>query len=146
MLARYGIAPPDAIAHALADPLNETLKPGAAELRQTRFEIVARPQASLDAAAVCPARQGDTLLAALKDLESADDAQFKIEVDAIADRDARSAAEKQAALDAEAAARARGQAIGGFIYGLVGGGTTPAATTPNPAASAPVPAPAPKGT
>jgi murein L,D-transpeptidase YafK len=113
------------------------------------FDLTTDETMALDAAAACPARQGDTLLAALQARESADDAQFKIEVAAIADRDAKAVAEKQAALDAEAAARARGQAIGGFISGLVGGGTTPATTTPAPAgssSSAPVPAPAPKGT
>ncbi len=52
VLARYGIAPPDAIARALHDPLNETLKPGAGALRQSEFRIVARPQASLAAGAV----------------------------------------------------------------------------------------------
>ena len=50
VLAKYGIVPPDTIAQALSDPRNETLKPGAPALRNTRFEIVARPQASLDAA------------------------------------------------------------------------------------------------
>jgi glycerate 2-kinase len=51
VLAKYGITPPDAIARALADLGNETLKPGASQLANARFEIVARPQASLDAAA-----------------------------------------------------------------------------------------------
>lgn len=51
VLARYGIVPPAAITKALADPANETLKPGAPALRHARFEIVARPQASLAAAA-----------------------------------------------------------------------------------------------
>ncbi len=51
VLAKYRIVPPEAVARALSDPANETLKPGAAELAAARFEIVARPQASLDAAA-----------------------------------------------------------------------------------------------
>ncbi len=58
VLARYGITPPAAIARALADPANETLKPGAAALRNARFEIVARPQASLDAAAALARKAG----------------------------------------------------------------------------------------
>ena len=58
VLAKYKITPPEAIARALADDGNETLKPGAAELRNARFEIVARPQASLDAAAALAAKAG----------------------------------------------------------------------------------------
>ena len=61
VLAKYGITPPDAIARALADPGNETLKPGAPELRNARFEIVARPQASLDAAAILVRNAGYAL-------------------------------------------------------------------------------------
>jgi glycerate 2-kinase len=52
VLARYGITPPSAIARALDDPHHETLKPGAVVLQRAEFRIVARPQASLDAAAV----------------------------------------------------------------------------------------------
>ena len=100
----------------------------------------------LDAAAACPARQGDTLQAAVQSKEAADDAQYKIEVAAINDRDAKSAAEHQAELDKTAAAKARGQAIGGFISGMVGGGTAPApAAATTPVAPPPTPAPAPKG-
>ena len=40
-----------AIAAALIDPANETLKPGAPALANTVFEIIAAPTASLDAAA-----------------------------------------------------------------------------------------------
>ena len=62
VLAKYGITPPDSIARALADPANETLKPGAPELQRARFQIVARPQASLDAAAILAKRAGYTLV------------------------------------------------------------------------------------
>lgn len=48
VLARYKITPPAAIAQALDDPRNETLK---MVVKTAHFEIVARPQASLDAAA-----------------------------------------------------------------------------------------------
>ena len=102
---------------------------------------------ALDATAACPARQGDTLMAALQAKESADDAQYKIEVAAINERDAKTAAQKQAELDAEAAAKARGQAIGGFISGLVGGGnaqTAAPATSTSSTVVAPTPMPAPK--
>jgi glycerate 2-kinase len=51
VLERYRISPSEAVATALADPDNETLKPGAAALKHTRYQIVAAPRASLDAAA-----------------------------------------------------------------------------------------------
>jgi glycerate 2-kinase len=51
VLARFQIVPPAGIAEALANPANETLKPGAAALAASRYVIVAAPQASLDAAA-----------------------------------------------------------------------------------------------
>ena len=60
VLEKYRITPADAIARALADPANETLKPGAPELRRARFEIVARPQASLEAAAALARQAGYT--------------------------------------------------------------------------------------
>ncbi len=51
ILARYDIAPAPEIAAALADPANETLKPGAAALANSTYKIVAAPRASLEAAA-----------------------------------------------------------------------------------------------
>lgn len=51
VLARYGITPPDGIARALTDPANETVKPGDPVLASSRYEIVARPQASIEAGA-----------------------------------------------------------------------------------------------
>jgi hydroxypyruvate reductase len=50
VLARYKITPAPAIAAALADPANETLKPGDPVLARSRYEIVAAPKASLAAA------------------------------------------------------------------------------------------------
>jgi murein L,D-transpeptidase YafK len=102
----------------------------------------------LDAAAACPARQNDPLFAAVQARASADEASYRIEVAAIADRDAKAAATKQAELDAEAAAKARGQAIGGFVSGLLGGGSaqTAQSTTTTSTVVAPTPMPAPKGT
>ncbi|HEY4199643.1 MAG TPA: murein L,D-transpeptidase family protein, partial [Devosiaceae bacterium] len=61
---------------------------------------------ALDAAGACPARQGDTLEASLQSKESADNAQYKIEVAAIGDRAAKAAAADQAEADKEAAAKA----------------------------------------
>ena len=60
VLAKYGITPPEAVARALSDPRNETLKPGAVELQNARFEIVARPQTSLEAAAALARKSGYT--------------------------------------------------------------------------------------
>jgi glycerate 2-kinase len=51
VLARYNITPLAEIAAALADPANETLKPGAPQLARTDYRIVAAPKASLAAAA-----------------------------------------------------------------------------------------------
>ena len=105
------------------------------------FELKSASGDPLDAAGACPARGSDPLLAALQAKQAADDAQMKIEVAALNDRQAKLAAEKQAEAAAEAAARARGAAIGGFIGGLVGG--TPAPTVdPNATAPTPLPAPA----
>ncbi|WP_417667706.1 glycerate kinase type-2 family protein [Roseibium sp.] len=55
---KYGLTLPPAIAKALSDPANETLKPGDAAFENTEFKIVARPQASLEAAAVVAEEAG----------------------------------------------------------------------------------------
>jgi hydroxypyruvate reductase len=51
ILARFAITPAPAVAAALADPANETIKPADPALANARFEIVAAPRASLAAAA-----------------------------------------------------------------------------------------------
>lgn len=51
VLAKYGIAPPPAVKRALADPAYETPKPGDALFAGVETVMVARPQASLEAAA-----------------------------------------------------------------------------------------------
>ena len=51
VLAKFAIVPAPAIVSALADPANETLKPGAKALQASSYTIVAAPQASLQAAA-----------------------------------------------------------------------------------------------
>lgn len=58
ILARYGITPSPGIAAALADPANETVKPGARELANAEYRIIAAPKASLEAAARLVERQG----------------------------------------------------------------------------------------
>jgi glycerate 2-kinase len=50
-LERYGIEPSAAVAAALANPANETLKPGARELGNATYTIIAAPRASINAAA-----------------------------------------------------------------------------------------------
>jgi hydroxypyruvate reductase len=51
VLARFGIGPPAEIGAALAEPRNETLKPGAPELASSTFRLVATPAKALEAAA-----------------------------------------------------------------------------------------------
>lgn len=51
ILDRFRIVPAPAIAAALADPANDTPKPGDPRMAYARYEIVARPAASLAAAA-----------------------------------------------------------------------------------------------
>jgi murein L,D-transpeptidase YafK len=112
------------------------------------FDLNQAGGAALDPQAACPARGSDPLLAALTARESADDAQYRVEVAAIADREAKIAAQKEADADADAAAKERGQAIGGFFGGLFGGGETQAAQpapTVDPTQVAPTPMPAPAG-
>jgi murein L,D-transpeptidase YafK len=114
------------------------------------FDLKNEDGTPLDAVAACPARSGDVLLTALEAKQSADDAAYRIEVAAISEREAKSAAELQAEADTKAAAKARGEAMGSFVGGLFGGEPAAAAQTPAPAATggttaAPVPLPAPKG-
>lgn len=58
VLARFGITPPPEIAAALADPANETLKPGARELATARYELIATPKASIEAGAALARASG----------------------------------------------------------------------------------------
>jgi hydroxypyruvate reductase len=50
IIARYHLAIDDAVRRALNDPENESCKVGDAALARARFELIARPRASLDAA------------------------------------------------------------------------------------------------
>ncbi|MCY4396809.1 MAG: glycerate kinase [Rhodospirillaceae bacterium] len=51
VLRRFGIAPPPAVANALDDPSNETLKPDDPRLATTQYRLIATPAQSLAAAA-----------------------------------------------------------------------------------------------
>jgi glycerate 2-kinase len=50
IIAKYGITVDDAIRRALDDPKNESCKPRDPAFARARFELIARPRASLDAA------------------------------------------------------------------------------------------------
>jgi len=58
VLARYGIAVPDAVTEALESSAWESIKPGDPRLARAEFHIVAAPQASLEAAARVVEAQG----------------------------------------------------------------------------------------
>jgi glycerate 2-kinase len=58
VLARFKIVPDAAIAAALADAANETVKPDDAVLAHAMYRIVAAPKASLDAVAAAVAARG----------------------------------------------------------------------------------------
>jgi hydroxypyruvate reductase len=50
LVARYGLQVDDAVRRALDDPANESCKPGDGAFARARFELIARPKASLEAA------------------------------------------------------------------------------------------------
>src|SRR3954454_14811630 len=50
LVKQYGLAVDDAIGRALEQPANESCKPGDAAFARARFELIARPRDSLDAA------------------------------------------------------------------------------------------------
>src|SRR6478752_7025122 len=50
LVAKYGLAVDDAVRAALGDAANESCKPGDAAFARARYELIARPKASLDAA------------------------------------------------------------------------------------------------
>jgi glycerate 2-kinase len=58
VLAKYGITPKPAIAQALADPANETPKPGAPGFARAEYRLIATARTALDAAANAAAAQG----------------------------------------------------------------------------------------
>lgn len=121
------------------------------------FDLKREDGMPLEAAAACPARGNDPLLAALQARQATDDAAYKVAVAAASDREIKAAAAAQAEADAKAAAKARGEAMGSFVSGLFGGGQSapaeaapaqPAPATPAKPASppaAPMPMPAKSG-
>jgi hypothetical protein len=111
------------------------------------FDLISADGTPLDPQASCPVRGTDTLLASLSAKEAADDAQFKALAQQMADRRAKEAAAQQAAADEKAAAKARGEAIGSFFSGVVGGGDAQTAqpATGDSTVTAPTPMPAPTG-
>ena len=98
----------------------------------------------LDAAAACPARGSDPLLASLTTKQVADNAAYDAEVAAIAKKRADEQAAEQKRIAEETAAKARGEAIGGLFSGIFGG-SQPATETGSidPTKVAPIPAPLP---
>ena len=50
LVAKYGLQVDDAVRCALDDPANESCKPGDGAFARARFELIARPKASLEAA------------------------------------------------------------------------------------------------
>ena len=58
VLAKWRITPAPEIAAALADPANETVKPGDPRLAKSSYTIVAAPKASIEAAAVMARARG----------------------------------------------------------------------------------------
>ena len=116
------------------------------------FDLKREDGQPLEAAAACPARGNDPLLASLSAKQAADDKIYQTEIAALGNREASKLAAAQAEADAKAAAKARGEAIGGAVSGLFGGGQQAAAepgSAPAPASSSgsapPVPMAAPKG-
>ena len=60
VLTKYGIVPPDSIARRFAAAADETPKPGDPRLARTRYTMISRPQASLEAAAAVARANGVT--------------------------------------------------------------------------------------
>ena len=110
--------------------------------REYVFDVPRAGTAVLDAVAACPAGVGEsTMTAALQQKQAADEAAVAIEVAALADKEARAAAEAEKAAAALAAAKARGEAIGSFVGGLFGTKDAGVEKTIDPTLKAPVPAP-----
>jgi murein L,D-transpeptidase YafK len=104
--------------------------------RQYVFDVPSG--SSLDANAACPTNVA-SLAPDLQAKQLADQAAMDKAVTDLAAKDAKAAADAQKAADTEAAAKARGEAIGSFIGGMFGGGD--GQKTIDPSVEAPVPAP-----
>ena len=69
IVAKYNLAIDDAVRRALDDPNNESCKPGDAAFARAQFELIARPKASLEAAAAIARDAGYEVIALGADLE-----------------------------------------------------------------------------
>jgi hydroxypyruvate reductase len=69
IVAKYRLDVDDAVRRALDDPRNESCKPGDAAFARTKFELIARPKASLDAAIKVAADAGYATVDLGADLE-----------------------------------------------------------------------------
>jgi len=69
IVAKYGLEVDDAIRRALDDAGNESCKPGDSAFARARFELIARPKASLDAAIEPAAGAGYAIIDLGADLE-----------------------------------------------------------------------------
>jgi glycerate 2-kinase len=69
IVAKYGLKVDDAIRRALDDAGNESCKPGDSAFARTRFELIARPKASLDAAIKVATSAGYAIIDLGADLE-----------------------------------------------------------------------------
>jgi glycerate 2-kinase len=85
IVAKYRLDVDDAIRRALDDPGNESCKPGDGAFARARFELIARPRASLDAAIALAKNAGYQIIDLGADLEgeargvAADHAQLALE-------------------------------------------------------------------
>ena len=69
IVRKYGLAVDAAVGRALEDPRNESCKPGDPAFARARFELIARPRASLDAAAKIAGEAGYAIVDLGADLE-----------------------------------------------------------------------------
>src|SRR6266536_1701553 len=69
IVAKYKLDIDDAVRRALDDPANESCKPGDAAFARARFELIAKPKASIDAAAKVAKDAGYEVIGLGADLE-----------------------------------------------------------------------------
>jgi glycerate 2-kinase len=69
LVAHYGLTVDDAVRRALEDSANESCKPGDAAFARARFELIARPRGSLDAAIKVATAAGYEIIDLGADLE-----------------------------------------------------------------------------
>jgi glycerate 2-kinase len=69
LVAKYNLAVDDAVRRALDDPNNESCKPGDPAFARAKFELIAKPKASLDAAIKIAKEAGYAIIELGADLE-----------------------------------------------------------------------------